>query len=417
MFLSTLEQSHGSNIGSNLGLHLNLANLPFHPLTTSNPTNLANQSEPISPSSNSNLYSNLNIPLNSNSNININSNLNSNSNSNSNVNITTNTMTNSNQTNSNFNLNSNSNLNSNFNSNSNSNSNSEGHHFPSQNPNVNLVPIPILVNLNSNPIRRPTLDQLSSNFKKSSNVKKSSNFVESGTQSPSKNSNKKENLTQRGNSNSKVDPMENFLLKAADPLLSTPDQRISEMLQAKVEAGFLQPFSYAQGYNRLKEFMSNNLSPENQQKILHFMYTFKSSFREVAPSMTDIDLLLAEESFERMVYHYDRIFNAVGVPACLWRRTGEIEKSNQHFASLIDLPIQSFSLRISSSSSTENQNLTIPNPLCIYHLMTEESLVNYWEKYSSVGYFFFFNFFFHFFIFFFFFLNFFFIFLFFFFFF
>jgi hypothetical protein len=42
-----------------------------------------------------------------------------------------------------------------------------------------------------------------------------------------------------------------------------------------------------------------------------------------------------EEAFERMLLDYDRVFSAMGVPACLWRRTGEIYKGNREFTELV----------------------------------------------------------------------------------
>ena len=36
-----------------------------------------------------------------------------------------------------------------------------------------------------------------------------------------------------------------------------------------------------------------------------------------------------------MLLDYDRVFAAMGIPACLWRRTGEIFKGNREFAELV----------------------------------------------------------------------------------
>jgi PAS domain-containing protein len=49
------------------------------------------------------------------------------------------------------------------------------------------------------------------------------------------------------------------------------------------------------------------------------------------------DLVFIEEAFERLLLDYDRVFSAMGVPACLWRRTGEIYKANREFAELVGL--------------------------------------------------------------------------------
>jgi len=58
----------------------------------------------------------------------------------------------------------------------------------------------------------------------------------------------------------------------------------------------------------------------------------------------------------------------MGVPACLWRRTGEIYKGNREFSELIG--VDGYLLR--------------EGRVCIYELMAEESAVNYWEvSYSA----------------------------------
>lgn len=112
------------------------------------------------------------------------------------------------------------------------------------------------------------------------------------------------------------------------------------------------------------------MSASTRQRILNVMGTFRPAFRSVAQSLTDIDLILVEEAFERLLLDYDRVFSSMGIPACLWRRTGEIYKGNKEFASLVNVPIE---------------NLR-EGRLCIYELMAEESAVNYWEKYGNIAF-------------------------------
>lgn len=112
------------------------------------------------------------------------------------------------------------------------------------------------------------------------------------------------------------------------------------------------------------------MSASTRQRILNVMGTFRPAFRSVAQSLTDIDLILVEEAFERLLLDYDRVFSSMGIPACLWRRTGEIYKGNKEFASLVNVPIED--LR--------------EGRLCIYELMAEESAVNYWEKYGNIAF-------------------------------
>lgn len=55
------------------------------------------------------------------------------------------------------------------------------------------------------------------------------------------------------------------------------------------------------------------------------------------------DLVFIEEAFERLLLDYDRVFSCMGIPACLWRRTGEIYKGNREFAELVG--VEGFMLR------------------------------------------------------------------------
>jgi hypothetical protein len=50
-------------------------------------------------------------------------------------------------------------------------------------------------------------------------------------------------------------------------------------------------------------------------------------------------LVFIEEAFERLLLDYDRVFSAMGIPACLWRRTGEIYKGNREFAELVGVDV------------------------------------------------------------------------------
>ena len=89
-----------------------------------------------------------------------------------------------------------------------------------------------------------------------------------------------------------------------------------------------------------------------------------TSSQAVTASLTDLDLVFIEESFERLLLDYDRVFSTMGIPACLWRRTGDIFKGNKEFAELVGVPLDT--LREGRSA--------------IYELMTEESSAIYWEK-------------------------------------
>ncbi|KAG2233221.1 hypothetical protein INT48_007641 [Thamnidium elegans] len=176
-------------------------------------------------------------------------------------------------------------------------------------------------------------------------------------------------LKYNGMSN-KNDVQDQFFLTAADPKDGNLEDRLNEVINAKYQAGFLKPYNYVSGYARLQRYTEQHMSSDSRQRILNVMGTFRPTFRDVAQSLTDIDLILVEESFERLLLDYDRVFSAMAIPACLWRRTGEIYKGNKEFADLINVPFDK--LR--------------DGQLCIYEIMAEDSIVNYWEKYGNIAF-------------------------------
>ncbi|KAG5647108.1 hypothetical protein DXG03_001479 [Asterophora parasitica] len=174
---------------------------------------------------------------------------------------------------------------------------------------------------------------------------------------------------------------ERFLLTAADQASAPRHERLDSVIRSKYEAGLLKPYNYVQGYRRLGRWMDGHVSQESKQQILGPLSILRPKFRAVAQSLQDLDLILIEESFERLLLTYDRVFAAMGVPACLWRRTGEIYKANREFARLIGIEGESgfYGGGGGVGGGVDGMSLLREGRLCIYELMAEESAVNYWE--------------------------------------
>jgi hypothetical protein len=134
---------------------------------------------------------------------------------------------------------------------------------------------------------------------------------------------------------------ETYYLTAADPSGSdAPDARINKLLQAKYDAGMLRPFNYVKGYAKLDKYMEQHMQQTSRQKILRQLDKFRPKFRERMQSLTDIELIKVEMWFERCLMEYDRVFASMAIPACCWRRTGEIFRGNKEMAELIHVPIE-----------------------------------------------------------------------------
>jgi hypothetical protein len=63
----------------------------------------------------------------------------------------------------------------------------------------------------------------------------------------------------------------------------------------------IQCISFSQECDLTCPFLFISMSPNSRQRILNVMGTFRPAFRHVAQSLTDIDLILVEEAFERLL--------------------------------------------------------------------------------------------------------------------
>ena len=134
---------------------------------------------------------------------------------------------------------------------------------------------------------------------------------------------------------------ETYYMTAADPSGNdTPEERMAKVLKAKYDAGMLKPFNYVNGYARLNQYMDQHMQPVSRQKIARQLEMFRPRFRERMHALKDIELVLVEMWFERSLMEYDRVFASMAVPACCWRRTGEIFRGNKEMAELIHVPVE-----------------------------------------------------------------------------
>ena len=135
--------------------------------------------------------------------------------------------------------------------------------------------------------------------------------------------------------------VDKYYMTIADPSGNdTPEERMNKVFMAKYNAGMLRPFNYIQGYARLHRYMDQNMQPTSRQRILRQLDKFRPKFRERMQSLTDMELTFVEMWFERSLMEYDRVFASMAIPACCWRRTGEIFRGNKEMAELIHVPIE-----------------------------------------------------------------------------
>lgn len=148
------------------------------------------------------------------------------------------------------------------------------------------------------------------------------------------------NVDDKTAARSNKDKTREYYLQAADPSGNdNPEERMSRVLKAKYDAGLLKPFNYINGYAKLGKYLDGHIAPSSKQKILRTINQFRPKFREKAQGLTDMQLVYVEMWFEKQLMDYDRVFASMAVPACCWRRTGEIFRGNKEMAELINVPV------------------------------------------------------------------------------
>ncbi|KAF1359963.1 hypothetical protein EJ07DRAFT_117654 [Lizonia empirigonia] len=164
---------------------------------------------------------------------------------------------------------------------------------------------------------------------------------------------------------------ERYLMAAADPAGNdSPEERMNKLLKAKMDAGLLRPFNYVKGYARLNQYMEQNLQQISRVRILRQLDRFRPKFRERVQKLNDMELVRVEMWFDKSLMEYDRVFASMAIPACCWRRTGEIYRGNKEMARLIHAPM----------SKLRDGNIAL------HEIIAEPSLVSYWEKFGAIAF-------------------------------
>jgi hypothetical protein len=185
---------------------------------------------------------------------------------------------------------------------------------------------------------------------------------------------------------------EQFSLIAADGAgTDAPEQRLKKLLQAKYDAGLLRPFNYVRGYEKMYKYMKENLQRNSITTVSKQIEAFRPIFRERVATLTDIELVYVEIEFEKLLMKYDRVFASMAIPACCWRRTGEIYRGNKEMAELVNLPMDS--LRdVSRPFLTLLSRLFYANSSCsqsktaIHDIFAERGLVKYWKEFGKIAF-------------------------------
>ncbi|KAG2237258.1 hypothetical protein INT48_006662 [Thamnidium elegans] len=126
------------------------------------------------------------------------------------------------------------------------------------------------------------------------------------------------------------------------------------------------PFSYADGYHYLINYVRHKMGREELMRISKALALFRPSVLASMMNLTEDDLVFTEKCLQRTLLEYEKLITYSGTPTVVWRRTGEIALVGKEFSLLTQW----------------SRDAILSKKTYIYELMSDPSAVEYWEKYA-----------------------------------
>ena len=99
-------------------------------------------------------------------------------------------------------------------------------------------------------------------------------------------------------------------------------------------ASATKPFSYADGYHYLINYVKTRMSREDLMRISRALALFRPSVLASMMNLTEDDLVFTEKCLQRTLLEYEKLISYSGTPTVVWRRTGEITLVGKEFSLL-----------------------------------------------------------------------------------
>ncbi|PWA01093.1 hypothetical protein BB558_002828 [Smittium angustum] len=123
------------------------------------------------------------------------------------------------------------------------------------------------------------------------------------------------------------------------------------------------------GFKRLL-YLVSRMSEARSFKILSAVEQFLPTILSFMSSISNKDLLFAEQSYQKKLHEYDKLLHLTGTPTAIWRRSGEIILVGNEF----------LYLTLWKSEQLINQRKLI------FEIMDDNSVAEYWEHFSSFSF-------------------------------
>lgn len=158
--------------------------------------------------------------------------------------------------------------------------------------------------------------------------------------------------------------------KVASPVTASTGPSVRRKNQivtpAMVYTSTVKPYSYAEGYHYLIDYVKSKMGREDLMRISRALALFRPSVLASMMNLTEDDLVFTEKCLQRTLLEYEKLISYSGTPTVVWRRTGEIAFVGKEFSLLTQW----------------SRDALLSKKTYIYELMSNPSAVEYWEKYA-----------------------------------
>lgn len=190
--------------------------------------------------------------------------------------------------------------------------------------------------------------------------------------------------------NSLCDALSPYHHHASHPDLTLPRYPVptQDRLAQIIRGSGLEPFDYSESHKELYNWIQTKMPEPSKAKMLAIWNESHNLFSSTVSQQSVEDMIESEYQFKRNLITCIPILDTLPVPGCIWRRSGEIYKTNEQFNLLIGIHSFGCSPFISSLLSNhqlKNNHENSSKLIRIHQLWDPESYLNFCEKFNRIA--------------------------------
>ncbi|MBW0527211.1 hypothetical protein O181_066926 [Austropuccinia psidii MF-1] len=160
---------------------------------------------------------------------------------------------------------------------------------------------------------------------------------------------------------------------------------VPDRLESIIRSAGLEAFDFSASEAEMTKWIDEeNLEPF-KSKMRECWIESQKLFLPITASQSEPDKVESEFQFKRNLVDYSTILDALPVPACIWRRTGEICRTNASFNNLIGAELRVTGGLETLFGAEKKLEKSANKAVKIYAIWDSDSNLNYFEKFNRIA--------------------------------